>query len=147
MNLIFLDIDGVLNSVEGSDEILFDMEVTKLKLLKQLTIDTNSQIVVISDWRYSSRQRKQLLEAFNKYQIPIHGMLRDPSVDDEEDNRGKQIQDYLESHRDIIDKIVILDDNDDGILELFHEDFIKTNKFYGLDESIVNKVKEVFKNN
>lgn len=147
MNLIFLDIDGVLNSIEGSDEVLFDMEVTKLKLLKQLTIDTNSQVVIISDWRYSSRQRKQLLEAFNKYQIPIHGMLRDPSVDDEEDNRGKQIQDYLESHRDIIDKIVILDDNDDGILELFHEDFIKTNKFYGLDENIVNKVKEVFKNN
>ena len=41
MKLIFLDIDGVLNSSSGSGPYLSDMEVSKLELLKKLIIETN----------------------------------------------------------------------------------------------------------
>lgn len=52
MKLIFLDIDGVLNSSSGSGPYLSDMEVSKLELLKKLIIETNSLgIVITSDRR------------------------------------------------------------------------------------------------
>lgn len=142
MNIIFLDIDGVLNSAIGDGETIFDMEIAKLNLLKSIVDTCKTGVVITSDWRYSIRQKRQLVEVFTTYRIPILGMLRDPGIDDE-DNRGKQILDYINTYSKDIDNIVILDDNDDGISEIFHEDFIKTNKFYGLDKSIANRIVDI----
>ena len=47
MKLIFLDIDGVLNSVTGKEPYVSDMEVEKLKLLKKLIDDSGSSGVEI----------------------------------------------------------------------------------------------------
>ena len=65
------------------------------------------------------------------------------NIDDEDDNRGKQIMDYLSSSKEDIEKIVILDDNNDGISSLFSEDFILINRFYGLNDEIYNKAIEI----
>ena len=42
-----------------------------------------------------------------------------------------------------IDKIVILDDNDEGISNYFEDEFILINRFYGLDESVYLKALNV----
>ena len=57
-----------------------------------------------------------------------------------DDNRGKQILDYLSSLKEEIDKIVILDDNDDGISNFFEEEFILVNRFFGLNNSVYQVV-------
>ena len=57
-----------------------------------------------------------------------------------DDNRGKQILDYLSSLKEEIDKIVILDDNDDGISNFFEEEFILVNRFSGLNNSVYQVV-------
>ena len=42
-----------------------------------------------------------------------------------------------------IDRIVILDDNDDGISNFFEEEFILVNRFFGLNDSVYQKGSEI----
>ena len=144
--LIFLDIDGVLNSSIGRGPYISDMEIEKLTLLKKLIDDSNALgVVITSDRRYSNIDMKGKREAFDKYGISIIGEIRRPNIDDLDDNRGKQILDYLSSSKDDIDKIVILDDNDDGISNIFEDEFILVNHFFGLNEDIYNRALEILK--
>lgn len=145
MKIIFLDIDGVLNSASGTGPYESDMETVKLELLKKLIVDSGSEGVVISsDRRYSNIDMNHKEEVFDKYEIRIIGETRRPN-DDFEDNRGKQIFDYLSTTEDDVDRILILDDIDDGISELFHEDFLLINRFYGLNEEAYKKGLEILK--
>ena len=146
MKLIFLDIDGVLNSATGKEPYVSDMEVEKLKLLKKLIDDSGSSgVVITSDRRYSKIDMKHKTEAFDRFEIYIVGETRRPNQDDLEDNRGKQIVDYLSSSKEDIDRIVILDDNDDGISSFFEEEFILVNRFFGLNENVYQKALEILK--
>lgn len=141
--IIFLDIDGVMNSINGEGPYLADMEVSKLELLKSLIEETNSEgIVLISDRRFSSHYMNELESVLDQYEIALLDSLRDPNGD--EDNRGKQIDGYLSIHNDI-DRIVILDDNDDGISILFKEEYIEVNKFYGLNKEVYLKAVKALK--
>lgn len=144
--LIFLDIDGVLNSATGKGPYISRMEVEKLKLLKRLINDSGSLgVIITSDRRYSKVDMECIIEAFDKFQIFIVGETRRPNEDDLEDNRGKQILDYLSSSNEDVDKIVILDDNDDGISNFFEEEFILVNRFYGLNKDVYQKALEILK--
>ncbi len=146
MKLIFLDIDGVLNSATGKEPYASDMEVEKLKLLKKLIDDSGSSgVVITSDRRYSKVDMEDKTEAFDQFEIFIVGETRRPIQDDLEDNRGKQIMDYLSSSKEDIDRIVILDDNDDGISNFFEEEFILVNRFFGLNDSVYQKALEILK--
>lgn len=146
MKLIFLDIDGVLNSATGKEPYVSDMEVEKLKLLKKLIDDSGSSgVVITSDRRYSKVDMEDKTEAFDQFEIFIVGETRRPNQDDLEDNRGKQIMDYLLSSKEDIDRIVILDDNDDGISNFFEEEFILVNRFFGLNNSVYQKALEILK--
>lgn len=146
MKLIFLDIDGVLNSATGKEPYVSDMEVEKLKLLKKLIDDSGSSgVVITSDRRYSKVDMEDKTEAFDQFEIFIVGETRRPNQDDLEDNRGKQIMDYLSSSKEDIDRIVILDDNDDGISNFFKEEFILANRFFGLNDSVYQKALEILK--
>lgn len=140
MKLIFLDIDGVLNSISGEGPYVSDMEVEKLKRLKRLIdVSSSSGVVIISDRRYSKIDMASKAEAFARFGIRIIGLLRNPDEEDVEDNRGKQIADYLSSCKDDVEKLVILDDNDDGISGFFEDEFILVKRFYGLDEDVYQK--------
>ena len=55
--------------------------------------------------------------------------------------------DYLVDSNEDIDSIVILDDNDDGISNLFNEEFILVNRSYGLNEEVYNKAIEILNKN
>lgn len=146
MKLIFLDIDGVLNSATGKDPYVSDMEVEKLKLLKKIIDDSGSSgVVITSDRRYSKVDMEDKTEAFDQFEIFIVGETRRPNQDDLEDNRGKQIMDYLSSSKKDIDRIVILDDNDDGISNFFEEEFILVNRFFGLNKDVYQKALKILK--
>ena len=147
MKLIFLDIDGVMNSATGTGPYLADMEVTKLELLKKLIVESKCDgIVLISDRRYSSVYMREFVDALDQFEIYMVGELRRPKefAEDIDDNRGKQIMDYLSNSGNDIERIAILDDNDEGISDYFEEEFINVNRFYGLTPEICNKVKDIF---
>ena len=140
MKLIFLDIDGVLNSAYGEGPYESEMETDKLILLRKMINDSSSDgVVIISDRRSSQIDMSHKEEVFDKYEIKIIGTTRNPNHKDFDDNRGKQIMDYLISSKDEITKMVILDDMDDGISDLFFENYIHINRLYGLNEEIYTK--------
>ena len=122
------------------------MEVEKLKLLKKLIDDSGSSgVVITSDRRYSKVDMEDKTEAFDQFEIFVVGEIRRPNQDDLEDNWGKQFMDYLSSSKEDIDRIVILDDNDDGISNFFEEEFILVNRFFGLNDSVYQKALEILK--
>ena len=146
MKLIFIDIDGVLNSALGKGPYISDMEIEKLIFLNKLIKESNSNgIVITSDRRTSEIDMKNKLEAFNQYNIKVIGVTRNPSEEDDEDNRGKQIMDYLASSKEEIEKVVILDDLDDGISDYFDDEFILVNRLFGLNEDVYKKALKILK--
>ena len=142
MKLIFIDIDGVLNSASGEGPYISDMEVEKLLFLSKIIKDTNTDgIVITSDRRYSQIDLADKKAAFEQYQIPVVGVLRNPNENDDFDDRGKQIVDYLSMCNEEIEKMVIIDDVDEGITNYFVENFVKINRFYGLCKNDYEKIK------
>ena len=65
MKVIFLDIDGVLNSDEYVDKVKKsdiqgierDIDIEKVKLLKRAIDETGAKVVLSSSWRYTKNAR------------------------------------------------------------------------------------------
>lgn len=156
MRIIFLDIDGVLNSqkyfIDNCWKInefykntyqdtveslkmrkMLDIDLEKLRLLKQIIDCCKAKVVVISSWK-KLKVYSLIKEELIKIGIPIIG-----ETIDNNDNRGFGIKEYLRENPNT--DYIILDDDifpdyDEGLLS----HLIKTN-FYenGLDEEAKNK--------
>lgn len=153
MKIIFLDFDGVLNNesffikrhrnmqglrmidlnkINETDlkvkDLLCEIDLDNLDVLKEIINETDSKVVVISSWKK--------LKVFYKVSrhlvdlgIPIIGMTSDNS-----DNRGEGIKNYLKNHE--VDNYIVIDDD---IFPDYDEEImnhlIKTSFYnYGLTE-------------
>ena len=116
MKVIFVDVDGVLNSDDFIDSVKGsqDIDIKTIRLLKNAVNETGAKIVMDTSFRYT--------KSFLKVQEMLlqNGILFDktPFIDNE---RGKEIKQYLAEHKDIEDYIllddVIFPDFDDELLE------------------------------
>ena len=143
-NIIFLDIDGVLNHLNlfkqtkdikinyykcFKDESymykllfhLIDIDPNKLYLLKEIIQETNSKVVVTSSWRMLKIY--PLIEDYliNKG-IPIID-----TTDYINSNRGDEIREYLKNHT--VDNFIIIDDDVFPDFNELTENLIHTNFF------------------
>lgn len=82
MKVIFLDIDGVMNSTEemialynqhGSSIDNTLPSPTKCKLLKQLVDETGARLVLSSSWRLSLNAIQKLIDLFESYDLALSG--------------------------------------------------------------------------
>ena len=82
MNIIFLDIDGVMNSTEemialynqhGSSIDNTLPSPTKCKLLKQLVEETGAKVVLSSSWRLCLNAIQKLIDLFEPYNLILSG--------------------------------------------------------------------------
>jgi len=162
MKIIFLDVDGVLNSEiwnsghknEIEHGILIDEE--KIKLLSRLVKETNAKIVLHSGWRFwfdknMTPIRKEsviLSERFKIYDIEIHDFT--PDLSNEEIKRNKnfsivkadEILLWINNHNDISSWLVIDDlDLNNPLVSLRQ---IKPNSKYGITENDVLKAERYF---
>lgn len=122
MKVIFLDIDGVLNSDEYFDKIdglniegiESQVDIEKIKLLKRAVDETGAKVVLSSSWRYTRNAQylKQLLLE--------HGILVD-STPFMKNKRGKEIKRWLEEHKDTEDFVIL----DDEIFDSYDEELMK----------------------
>ena len=122
MKIIFLDIDGVLNSDEYFDKIKNlningienDIDISKIILLKKSLDETGAKIVLTSSWRYTrkAQELKQLLLSY--------GIIVDctPFIDNE---RGIEIKKWLQEHNDVQDFVIL----DDEIFDSYDEKLMK----------------------
>lgn len=115
MRVVFLDIDGVLNS-NAYDRVrgLYDgvMDESRLPLLKRLLDEGQAQVVLTSSWRrhfdpegittdYTGRM---LEEQFYKFDIELYD--KTPELGE----RAKEIEAWLAGTEEEIESFVILDD-------------------------------------
>ena len=114
--IIFLDIDGVLNSVDSMISFQscneYALDKVSIGLLKSLCAITGAEIVVSSTWRMG-RDKKDFMEIFSLHDwldFPYIGRTR--VLDTYQYNRGNEIQDWLNANIDQVDYIIIDDDSD-----------------------------------
>lgn len=126
MNIIFLDVEGVLNTKETYQRAyqkqgympMIDVEIDDFRLiyLKEIIDKTDAQIVLSSSLRHffikendkvipTSLKGKKLYDKLSKYNIEIYDTT--PTT---QENREEQIKGWLEN-RDDIESFIIIDDD------------------------------------
>lgn len=114
MKVIFLDVDGVMNSVHNEW-----LDLRCVDNLCMIVKATGAKIVITSSWRdgwfkepemkqYMSAEMADLEEALAEQDVEIYDKTR-PQLAGVMDFRGNQIKDYLTEHPDI-DRFVVIDD-------------------------------------
>ena len=151
MNIIFLDVDGVLNSIKGLNQTYFQtkrpysgydypFDVRCIYNLKRLVNETNAYIVIISTWGKDKIGRDILLAELKKYGLDtrIIGYTTDLKKSKEE-----EIKAFLEILNEDINYIIIDDELTTSDLNKF---LIKTDFRRGLtEEDTENGIKKLLK--
>ncbi len=153
MNIIFLDVDGVINSVNNLIKVYnethkshsgysYPFDSNCLENLKELVTETKSNLVISSTWRHSQKGMEKLLKVLSEYNLdklvigctPVLGL-----------SRGAEIKKYLsESKFDDIINFVILDDDRD--MEDLLPYLVHTDKQVGLTkENVQQAIKKLTK--
>ena len=122
MKVIFLDVDGVLNSDEYFDKIKnlningiqSEIDVEKIKLLNIAINETKAKIVLTSSWRYT-RNAQELKKLLSEYGISTDST---PFIQNE---RGLEIKQYLSEHPDVEDFVIV----DDEIFDSYNDELVK----------------------
>lgn len=162
--VIFLDIDGVLNSNlwneshqrEISDGTLIDSE--KIRLLSKLIQSTNAKIILHSGWKYwfdcdlkpLCREAENLRSLLEKEGLTIAGITPDHATEEIKKSKkfslikADEILAWLAAHKDV-EKWIVIDDLDLHNTEIeLHQ--IKTDQSIGLTVEDVRKAEEMLLN-
>jgi len=139
MKIIFLDVDGVLNSEQ--DRFSWTIESDKhLILLACIVRRTDAKIVVSSSWRNCS-----LLDTLKKRLNDFSMSVFDVTGYNKNGIRGLEIKEWLDNHNDI-ESFVILDDEVFDIKEHFPNNFVQTSMEVGLQKEDVEKCIAILSN-
>ena len=137
VKVIFLDIDGVMNSMK--DGFSFTIETdSHFHLLKKLVDATGAELVLSSTWRIGDADTvEQRLNEFGMHLIgctPHHGIA--------DVKRGEEIREWIETSPWEIEQFVILDDEAD-MCEYTDTNLVKTDMRIGLTEADVERAIEI----
>ena len=147
--IIFLDIDGVINTFEYPSEIdkygvTFDPLC--IKHLETILVKTNAKIVISSTWRikYGLQGMKDIWKYRNILGdiIDITPILNNVN---EWDQRGLEISKWLKYNCNI-ESYVILDDAMVGIDNFFPENYVRCDGDIGITKNEVNKCINILNN-
>lgn len=135
--IIFLDVDGVLNTPKfihrngftAIDDILVDIVVNIVKA-------TNAEIVLSSSWRVDEKDKRIVFETFKEKNIDIVDCTPWLSQNGWVE-RNEEIRAWLENN--IVDKFAIIDDTPDANIP---GSFFQTDENIGLTVAIAEKVIE-----
>lgn len=152
--IIFLDIDGVLNTARGKNywrntqrtktyQFNADLCPDAIKNLNAITQQTGAKIVISSYWR-SFFPLKMLKVIFQEYEIEAEVIdtlrLADQVLGLANPSRGGLIQYWMKENYEP-ESYVVIDDNDSGISPLFAERFVLVEEREGIADP--GKVQEV----
>ncbi|QCD61113.1 HAD domain-containing protein [Tenacibaculum maritimum] len=159
MNILFLDIDGVLNSRQWHSSESCKVLGTSVKrffdpvcveYLNRIVNETETKVVISSSWRIL-RSLQNLQDLFKSigFTGKIFGKTEDLSIfePDTPNLRGVEIKNWTkdnQKHFKTPIKYIILDDEDDFLKEQ-KTFFFQTNSDIGLDTSTTEKIISFFK--
>lgn len=143
--IIFLDIDGVLNSKDKLIEVYkkthkshsgynYPFDERCLHNLKHLVEETDSYIVITSTWRRDEEGRNKIIKVLKEYDLDYRVIGYTPILNT---TRGEEIKAYLKSLSKPVDYIIIDDDSDmDDLIDHLH----LTNNQTGLTKEDTEKI-------
>ena len=122
MKVIFLDIDGVLNTI-NTFKIRKDIynkyglvipriDFYRVKFLKEIVDKTDAKIVISSTWRKYENDMKELKHVFSLFDLEVY----DVTCIDISGKKGIEINDWLNKNE--VDSFVIIDDETSDMLHL-----------------------------
>ena len=139
MKIIFLDVDGVLNSFQ--DRYSFDLETDyHFELLQKIVQETGAKIVLSSSWRIGLARHGEsvLIDRLKEFGMNIISCT--PVLNG--CCRGDEIRKWLDDTEEDVERFVILDDESD-MAEFKETHLIKTDSMVGLQENDVRKCIEM----
>ena len=150
MKVIFLDIDGVLNTPSSESRCgeYIGIDDDKTKLLADIVKRTNAEIVLVSTWKKYWRKEEKLKplqdysatyldEKLKKFGIKAADKTKDKS-DEKYLSRGEGILEYIARNK--VEKHVILDDFQFDYVGCDLTDYlIKTKQAEGLKKAQAEK--------
>ena len=136
MNIIFLDVDGELTYSDYKNETTANIDVEKVKLLKEICDKGNAKVVISSSWRgwegYTPKIYLTLIDILTSNNIEVLGNTPHIKIEFEDDvpesiaettledlphlkfkhgtGRAAEVQKWINEHD--VDNFVILDDED-----------------------------------
>lgn len=155
MKVLFLDIDGVLNSAnyrkqKGADYIFSIVDETKIPLLKKIIDATGAELVLSSSWRkgWYFHQDADTFggnyfdKLFEKYSLNIYS--KTPVL--EHCQRAKEIRLWLVDYSQKgIESFAIIDDIDFFVNDVdLRQHFVQTSDDFGLtEENVIEAIKKL----
>ena len=138
MKILFLDIDGVLNSVYYSKKMEYNefFEKKKIELIKQIVEKTNCKIVLTSLRLNFQLYDNEIKDTLENEGLKIYDTLNLSFI-----SKAESIQRYIKN-KDSIENYVVVDDSD--YKNDFQYHFVKTSTYYGLTKSKAKKIVELF---
>jgi len=146
LKIIYLDIDGVLNSktyyktVDRTKKDWNRFNPLAVEMIKRLIEEFKSSIVISSTWRFAfvKELKNELIKSgLVKY---LHKDWKTPEA--YPSHRGEEINLWLDNHPEAIDYVII--DDDENILEEQKNWFIRTDINEGMTEEHYYKVRQIF---
>ena len=129
IKVIFLDVDGVLNSKQDGNSLLLRTDL-HLQLLREIVAATGAKIVLSSSWRMGPvKIRNTLSDRLEDFGLKI---MDSTPILSGLSSRGDEIRQWLKDCGYTVEKFVILDDDDD--MEEFTDNLVQTDSENGLQE-------------
>ncbi len=130
MKVIFLDVDGVLNSKQDGNTIKLRTD-SHFRLLQYIVEATGARIVLSSSWRAGFARVKNILsDRLKEYGLEI---MDSTPVLSGVSCRGEEIRQWLSDNEQSVEKFVILDDDAD-MAEFTETNLVQTDSEVGLQE-------------
>jgi hypothetical protein len=148
MKIIFLDIDGVLNSLSSHMAVpanmgkLYSIDADKVAMLDRIVFETGARLVISSSWRHSWESLGKIASMVGEF-IDITPYRVWNKELKQNASRGSEIDQWLATwyagSDDKITHYAILDDDTD-MLEGQLPNFFRTTWEEGLNEEVALKV-------
>ena len=141
MKIIFLDIDGVLNSFQTFREIYYEWQLTgvrrvaidpvKVSLLKEIVDNTDAKIVLSSSWRTLGKMKKGKLVTKNQNLHDLIEILNNNGLEIfditprcRSGNREEEIRKWLENKE--VENYIVIDDDTFDLQGIESNKLVKT---------------------
>ena len=149
IRILFLDIDGVLNSklyykyIYRPEDGWSRFDPYCVVLIKRLVEEFSLSIVITSTWRNGivDRLMRELEE--NELIYHLHKDWHTPIL--RPVSRGKEIKLWLDSHPEAIDYLII--DDNENLLDYQMNRFVKTSNYAGMAQEHYNQARNILLSN
>lgn len=139
MSIIFLDIDGVLVTMNSVSPFVFDPKC--VKKLNVILKETDADIVVSSTWRVIE-PIERLIKKFKVEGVEGRIISITPVLNGDDNSRGNEIAKWIQENN-FKGKFIVIDDDSD--IEPFEKVWVQTTWENGLTDSNVEQAIHLLK--